>query len=182
MPHASALPLPLPLHVGRRASRFAPLPRGNQGRAMSRERPLDHGRMAGSAAVAREVRYPRALGIFYLGLMALLLLEQFVVRLPLRGYLDVAMLFAVANIVLAVQRARASVIVHGTLRSAVLGVLPVALAGTAVGGVIVAASDSEPTTVAVVAGSLAFLVVFVIATAGWQYLRHRRDQGRSRVR
>ena len=40
-----------------------------------------------------------------------------------------------------------------------------------VGAIIVAAADSEPATVAVVAGSLLFLVVFVVATAGWQYLR-----------
>jgi len=63
------------------------------------------------------------------------------------------------------------VLAHGTLRSAVLGVLPVAVVGTAVGAIIVAAADSEPATVAVVAGSLLFLVVFVVATAGWQYLR-----------
>ncbi len=117
------------------------------------------------------LRYPGAIGTFYLGLLALLLIEQFVIRVPPRGYLDVAILFAVANVVLALQRARAGIKAHGTLRGAVLGVLPVALVGTAVGAAIVLAADSEPTTLAVVAGSLLFLVVFIIATAGWQYVR-----------
>jgi len=117
------------------------------------------------------MRFSGAIGTFYVGLLALLLIDRFVVRVPFRGYLDVASLFAAANVVLALQRARAGVLAHGTLRSAVLGVLPVAVVGTAVGAIIVAAADSEPATVAVVAGSLLFLVVFVVATAGWQYLR-----------
>ncbi|HKI55806.1 MAG TPA: hypothetical protein VKB31_01535 [Trueperaceae bacterium] len=120
---------------------------------------------------ASPMRFSGAIGTFYVGLLALLLIDRFVVRVPFRGYLDVASLFAAANVVLALQRARAGVLAHGTLRSAVLGVLPVAVVGTAVGAIIVAAADSEPATVAVVAGSLLFLVVFVVATAGWQYLR-----------
>lgn len=122
------------------------------------------------------LRYPGALGTFYIGLLGLLLIEQFVVRVPPKGYLDVATLFAATNVVLALQRARDGIRTHGTLRSAVLGVLPVAAIGTAVGGVIVAAADSEPATVTVVAGSLLFLVVFVVATAGLQYLRVRPDE------
>ncbi|MEJ2666097.1 MAG: hypothetical protein P8Z81_03175 [Deinococcales bacterium] len=117
------------------------------------------------------------LATFYLGLLFLLLIEQFVVRVPPRGYLDVASLFAVANVMLALRRARAGALAQGTLRAAVLGVLPVALVATVVGAVIVDAADSEPATVAIVAGSLLFLVVFVLATAGWQYLRVRASQG-----
>jgi len=93
------------------------------------------------------------------------------------GLLDVASLFAVANVMLALRRARAGALAQGTLRAAVLGVLPVALVATVVGAVIVDAADSEPATVAIVAGSLLFLVVFVLATAGWQYLRVRASQG-----
>jgi hypothetical protein len=117
------------------------------------------------------------LATFHLGLLFLLLIEQFVVRVPPRGYLDVASLFAVANVMLALRRARAGALAQGTLRAAVLGVLPVALVATVVGAVIVDAADSEPATVAIVAGSLLFLVVFVLATAGWQYLRVRASQG-----
>jgi len=129
------------------------------------------GRGRRTARGAGPMRFSGAIGTFYVGLLALLLIDRFVVRVPFRGYLDVASLFAAANVVLALQRARAGVLAHGTLRSAVLGVLPVAVVGTAVGAIIVAAADSEPATVAVVAGSLLFLVVFVVATAGWQYLR-----------
>lgn len=131
------------------------------------------GRSVGTAGRSGTLRYPGAVGTFYLGLLALLLIEQFIVRVPPKGYLDVAMLFAVANVVLALQRARDGLRTHGTLRSAVLGVLPVAIVGTAVGATIVAAADSEPTTVAVVGGSLLFMVLFVTATAGWQYLHTR---------
>lgn len=131
------------------------------------------GRGLRSAAGASTLRYPGAIGTFYLGLLALLLIEQFIVRVPPRGYLDVAMLFAAANVVLALRRARDGLRIHGTLRGAVLGVLPVAVVGSAVGGIIVAAADSEPATVAVVVGSLVFMVLFVAATVGWQYLRER---------
>ena len=65
--------------------------------------------------------------------LVLLLIDRFVVRVPFRGYLDVASLFAAANVVLALQRARAGVLAHGTLRSAVLGVLLVGVVG-GVGG------------------------------------------------
>lgn len=137
---------------------------------------MSGGRGVRPGAGAGGVRYPGALGTFYIGLLGLLLIEQFIVRVPPRGYLDVAILFAGANVVLALQRARNGLLMHGTLRSAVLGVLPVAVVGTAVGAVIVAAAESEPTTVAIVAASLLFLVVFVIATAGFQYLRVRPEE------
>lgn len=113
------------------------------------------------------------LALFYLGLLFLLLVEQFVVHVPPRGYLDVASLFAVANVMLALRRARAGALAHGTLRAAMIGVLPVALVATVVGGLIVYASESEPTIVAIVVGSLLFLVIFVLVTAVWQYRRAR---------
>ena len=146
-----------PVRTGRA---FGAPPTG--GRALSGGRPL--GDMG-------PLRYPGAVATFYLGLLALLLIEQFVVRVPPRGYLDVAILFAGANVVLALQRARAGLLAHGTFRGAVMGVLPVALVGSAVGGTIVAVADSEPATIAVVAGSLLFMILFVSATAGWQYVR-----------
>jgi uncharacterized integral membrane protein len=112
--------------------------------------------------------------VLYLGLLALLLVEQFVVHVPPIGYLDVALLFAVVNVVLALERARAGLLQHGTLRGAMVAVLPVAVVSTALGTLIVVRSDAEPTVVATVAGSLAFLLVFVFATAGFQYLAQRR--------
>ncbi len=112
--------------------------------------------------------------VLYLGLLLLLLIEQFVLHVPPVGYLDVALLFAAVNVVLALERARASLLEHGTLRGAVVAVLPVAVVSTVFGALIVLVAGSEPTVVATVAGSLAFLVVFVFATAGFQYLSQRR--------
>ena len=112
--------------------------------------------------------------VLYIGLLLLLLIEQFVIHVPPIGYLDVALLFAVVNVVLAFERARAGLRASGTLRGAVLGVLPIALVSTVVGVAIVVAAGSEPTVVAVVGGGLVFLVLFVCVTAGVQYLSQRR--------
>ncbi len=114
--------------------------------------------------------------VLYLGLLLLLLVEQFVVHVPPVGYLDVALLFAVVNVVLALSRARAGLREHGTLRGAVLAVLPVAVVSTAFGALVVVAAGSEPTVVATVGGGLVFLVLFVCATAGAQYVAQRRRE------
>jgi len=112
--------------------------------------------------------------VLYVGLLLLLIIEQFVVHVPPIGYLDVALLFAVVNVVLAFDRARAGLRASGTLGGAVLGVLPVALVSTVVGVAIVVAAGSEPTVVAVVGGGLVFLALFVGATAGGQFVSQRR--------
>ncbi|MEJ2288800.1 MAG: hypothetical protein P8Y02_09185 [Deinococcales bacterium] len=130
-----------------------------------------------SSVASPHRRNSGAFVVLYLGLLLLLLVEQFVVHVPPVGYIDVALLFVVVNVVLGLERARAALRAHGTLRSAVLGVLPVAAFSTAVGALIVIASDSEPTVFATVVGGLAFLVLFVCATAGVQYLsQHRRGR------
>ena len=134
-------------------------------------------RRVASSASSPHRRNAGAFVVLYLGLLLLLLVEQFVVHVPPIGYIDVALLFLVVNVVLGVERARAALRQHGTLRSAVLGVLPVAVLGTVVGALIVIASNSEPTVSATVAGGLAFLVLFVCGTAGIQYLsQHRSDR------
>lgn len=123
-------------------------------------------------------RYPRnasAFVVLYVGLLLLLMVEQFVVHVPPIGYLDVALLFAVVNVLLALERARAGLRANGTLRSAVLGVLPVALVSTVVGVAFMVVAGSEPTVMAVVAGSLVFLALFVCGTAGLQFLSQRRQ-------
>lgn len=135
---------------------------------------MSDGRTTTPVRVAEHNRNAGAFVVLYVGLLVLLLVEQFVVRVPPRGYLDVALLFAVVNVLLALQRARAALRAHGTLCGAVMGVLPVALVGTAVGAMIVVMAGAEPTVVVVVAGGLAFLAAFVCATAGWQYLAERR--------
>jgi len=115
--------------------------------------------------------------VLYLGLLLLLLIEQFVVHVPPVGYLDVALLFAAVNVVLALERARAGLLEHGNLRGAVVAVLPVAVVSTVFGALIVVVAGSEPTVVATVGGGLVFLVLFVCATAGIQYLwLKRRDR------
>jgi len=122
------------------------------------------------------IRNANGLVVLYLGLLLLLLVEQFVVHVPPVGYLDVASLFAVVNVVLALSRARAGLLEHGTLRGAVLAVLPVAVVGTAFGALIVVAAGSEPTVAATIGGALVFLVLFVCATAGAQYVVQRRRE------
>jgi hypothetical protein len=135
---------------------------------MSERRSLSLSRGAG-----RE-RNTNGFVVLYLGLLLLLLVEQFVVHVPPVGYLDVALLFAVVNVVLALERARAGLLEHGTLRGAVVAVLPVAVVSTVLGALIVVVAGSEPTVVATVGGGLVFLVLFVCATAGFQYLTLRR--------
>ena len=127
-----------------------------------------------ASALEGHERNSGTLVVLYLGLLLLLLVEQFVVHVPPAGYLDVALLFAVVNVVLALERARAGLLEHGTLRGAVVAVLPVAVVSTALGALIVVVAGSEPTVVATVAGGLVFLVLFVCATAGQQYLAQRR--------
>ena len=134
-----------------------------------RRRPLSP-----APATRRPPRNSGAFVVLYVGLLLLLIIEQFVVHVPPIGYLDVALLFAVVNVVLAFDRARAGLQASGTLRGAVLGVLPVALVSTVVGVAIVVAAGSEPTVVAVVGGGLIFLALFVCATAGGQFLSQRR--------
>jgi heme A synthase len=131
-------------------------------------------RRVASSMVAPHRRNAGAFVVLYLGLLALLLVEQFVVHVPPIGYIDVALLFVVVNVLLGLERARSALRLHGTLRSAVLGVLPVAGLSTAVGALIVVASGSEPTVLATVIGGLVFLALFLGATAGIQYASQRR--------
>lgn len=110
--------------------------------------------------------------VLYLGLLGLLVVEQFVVRVPPLASIDVALLFGVVTVVVALGRARARLRMGGSLVTAALSVLPLASIGTVLGVVIAVNAGAEPTA-AWLAGGLAFVAAFVGITASARRLAGR---------
>ncbi len=141
---------------------------------------MSPGRSGRPVPVPLTGRTEDTLRVLYLGVLTLLLLEQFVLGVPPRGYLDVTLLFGAATLAYGVSRARTALRNGGGLSECTRSVVPVALVGAGVGTVIAVSGGVESTAGAVATGLLTFVVVLLAVILGAQAvvdLRRRRQSG-----
>lgn len=119
------------------------------------------------------------LRVLYLGVLTLLVLEQFVLRVPPRAYLDVTLLFGAITVGYGLSRATTALRTGGRLYDVVVSVLPVALVAAAVATVIAVTSDVETVPGAVAAGGLTLVLLLVGIPAGAHAAAGRRRRGTS---